>query len=89
MAKIKILIGGVGLNHSFNTGQIVEVNKSNADILYAKVRHGTAVLIEEESKKKDLGEGRGQSEDTNIRHDAQTKRKSRKRVDTSEGSGVL
>jgi len=88
MAKLKILNSCSGNGFNAYVGQVIELTKANADWLHAKMRHGTAIMLEDE-KKKNLDECRGQNEDTNILHDTPTKRKSRKRLDTSEGRGVL
>jgi hypothetical protein len=88
MAKVKILNSCAGQGFSFHTGQIIEVTKINSDVLHSKVRHGTAILIEEE-KKKNVDEGRGSNESTDIRNDSQIKRKGRKRFSESKESGIL
>lgn len=81
--KIKHSCAGVGI--SFIEGQIVEIDKSNAEVLESKLRHGTAVVVGEEPKKK-VEEGGGQVENPDVLHDAPPRSKGRGRTRKAEGS---
>jgi hypothetical protein len=82
--KAKILNSCAGQGISYYAGQIVEITKRNSDVIHSKVRHGTAVLIEEKKKETPVLESRESNEDTNLLHDEPAKPKSYRRIGRTE-----
>jgi hypothetical protein len=86
MAKVKILNSCSVNVFNFFSGEVVEITKKNTDMIMSKIRHGTAVMLDDEEKKKNVDKCGEQNEDTNVLHDAPIRRPRVRRSDKPEGS---